>query len=229
MFKFLYKLVLFLIVAIVFSCGNEAFRKFHLDIIERGDSNCRKHLQSKFKSIFGYIQYKGSIMLLKHSNYWSEIDENEINKKHKIPKKYVHQYVLRRNNWLNYEFDLLSNDKCKCDIDLSYYSNICEKLTIYEELMVDEVRRDYIEEIGRLEFNNNYKLIIFGNEDNAENIAILENLQSVSEIALDWKFKKYGFLITSIDRREEPLIYFNKAVLIDINNRKIIGNIEPIL
>jgi hypothetical protein len=223
------KIVLLLLTAILISCGNKEFRILQTDIKERGNINCKNHLQTQYESIYGLIHHKESLMLLKHSNFWSEIDKNKINKKYRIPHRYSHWYKLTNSKWVNYKFHLLSNKNYECNTTLDYYKSINEKLNIYEELLVNNDKIKYIEEIGHLVFNNDFRLIIFGEEDLPENVTILENRILVPKSALDWKYRKYGFLLTSTNNNEEPLIYHNKAILIDLNNLEILGEITPLL
>ena len=136
---------------------------------------------------------------------------------------------MKKEKWINYEFFITSNDRCDCEIVLNSDSYVAKKLSIYEELIADVNKVNFIKEVGKSEFNNEFRLIIFGEEDSAENVALSVSGISVPETALDLKFKKYGFLITATNKKEEPLIYFNKALLVDINSQKILGQTETIL
>lgn len=222
-----FKITFLSITTMLISCVNKEFKKTHIDLKERGNVNCQKLLQIENESIYDLIEHKRSIILTEDSNCWSEIAENKIKERYKKPLKYSHQFKLTNNKWINYEFHLMSDEDCKCDTILSYYEDINEQLNIYEEIILDKSKVNYIEEIGKSKLKNKFKLILVGENFIVENLTIFGYVQRIPKLALDWKFKKYGFLLVSTEKDEGPIIYSNTSILIDLNNLEIVNDIKP--
>lgn len=227
--KTLVNLILIACLIIGTNCANKDFRNLQINKRDKGNLSCLKHLQDEIKSLSKFIKNVNSIMLVEDSNIWSETKTKEINHKYRIPTRYSHIYKLKINEWLIYNFHLLSNENCECLTDLEYYQSVKEKLLLIEELNQDTIKKKYIESIGKSKFDDNYRLIVFGKKDNEEQIILSENRIGISDKELDWKFGKYGFIVVSVNKNEDPLIYFNNAVLIDLNKKETLGELKPIL
>ena len=225
-----YKLFFFTILFVVtfLDCSNRSFIESQVLNIDKCQASCSDFLSINFPYLKDRIKFRNSEFLLEYSDLISiSMDEEYLHYKNARPKLYEYKFKMINENWINFDFHLLSDLDCNCQVHSSNYTQVKEKLEIYSEILQNEKKVEFIKSFGNLKFDGKFNLVVFSEKDVLEVTTINENGISLDDFLFDQKHGKYGFLVISAPSNESNDIMTNSGYVINLDRLEVLNELKP--